>query len=170
MKDKKNSNVDLPVRVLHWSLAISVILNLFVLEEGDLPHRISGYVAAASVLLRGLWAFMKPHTAGLSTFSLSPRELAAYLKSGGQEKSRKHNPLASWTYLAIWTSVIGLATTGWMMGLDYFWGDDDLEDIHESFANFLLVLSLIHLLGISIDSIRYKRHTWLKMFNGRDRV
>lgn len=170
MNDKKSSNVDFPVRALHWSLAISVVLNLFVLEEGDLPHRISGYIAAASVLLRGLWAFMKPHTAGLSTFSLSPRELAVYFKTGGREKSGKHNPLASWTYLAIWISVIGLGITGWMMGLDYFWGDDTLEDIHESFANTLIALSLIHILGIIIDSIRYKRHTWLRMFNGRDRL
>lgn len=160
--------MDIPVRVLHWSIALAVFLNLFVLEEGDLPHRISGYVAVSSVCLRAIWAFVKSGSAGLNVFSFSPAEFIKYIKTGFEEIPGKHNPIASWTYLAIWICVIALASTGWMMGLDYFWGDDDLEDIHELFANILLGLTIIHLIGMSIDSLRYRRHTWLKMFTGRD--
>src|SRR5690606_38835335 len=43
------------VRVFHWSLVSTVVLNQWVLEEGERPHRWLGYAAAALVLLRVVW-------------------------------------------------------------------------------------------------------------------
>ena len=43
------------VRLFHWSLVACVLLNQFVLEAGETPHRWVGYAAAALVGLRLLW-------------------------------------------------------------------------------------------------------------------
>lgn len=55
-----------------------------------------------------------------------------------------------------------------MMGLDIYWGDESLESFHSNFAIVLQILIGIHLLGIFLDSIRYKRKTWTAMINGKN--
>ena len=45
-------------RVFHWSLVGLVVLNLWVLEEGEAPHEWAGYAAITLVLLRVVWGFI----------------------------------------------------------------------------------------------------------------
>ena len=40
------------VRIFHWSLVLCVVLNYFVLEEGETAHEWSGYIAAGLVCAR----------------------------------------------------------------------------------------------------------------------
>jgi cytochrome b len=67
----------------------------------------------------------------------------------------------------MWLAICCLAITGWMMGLDAFWGDERLEDIHGAIANALQVFVVLHLFGIIMDSVKFRRKTWLSMFTGR---
>ena len=46
---------DLFVRIFHWSLALCVLLNFFVFEEGESFHEYSGYLACGLVFLRAIW-------------------------------------------------------------------------------------------------------------------
>ena len=59
-----------------------------------------------------------------------------------------------------------MALTGFMLGLDRFFGDSTLEEIHEVISNILLGLVCLHLLGIVFDAFQNKRKTWMVMFTG----
>lgn len=128
------------IRFIHWTLAIIIILNLFVLEEGDDPHKYLGYFALALVILR---QFIKIHY-------------------------KAANRLAHIVHILIWVCVASLATTGFMMGLDAFWGDETLEEIHEAFSKIMMGLIGLHLLGLTMYSIRTKSHAWLAMLDGKN--
>ncbi len=43
------------VRLFHWTVVAGCVLNLFVLEDGELPHEIVGYVVAAALVVRFVW-------------------------------------------------------------------------------------------------------------------
>jgi cytochrome b len=160
---------DIPTRALHWALAVSLLVNLFVLEEGEEPHRWNGYLAVGLVTLRLLWGLVGGAPSRLGSLPLRPSSFYNYMKSGLKDEAyqRRHNPLAALVYVSLWALVFGLGISGWMMGLDAFWGEDWVEDLHLNLGRAVQALILLHLLGILIDSVRYRRATWLGMINGR---
>ncbi|MGE5086203.1 MAG: cytochrome b/b6 domain-containing protein [Bacillota bacterium] len=158
------------VRLIHWAIAILVTLNLFILEEGDPPHRYIGYAAVFLVAIRFFYGFTTKTEASFQRLPLSFRELKRFLAAKARFEKIDypgHNPAASWVYILIWLCILCLAITGFMMGLDRFWGDETLEEIHELFSNAVLALVVIHFIGIALDSIQYKRKTWLGMITGK---
>lgn len=130
----------LKIRLLHWGVAAIILTNAYVLEVGDAPHRYLGYLCVAFVITRLLFWKTKTH---------------------------HYNPKAILVYAVIWACILGLGLTGWMMGLDRFWGNSTLENIHANLVNLILVLVVVHLLGIFVDAYRFKRKTWMKMLNGQ---
>lgn len=139
MRSKKNW--DIPTRATHWLLAISVVLNFFVIDEGSDLHDWVGYFAAVLVIFRLTWSFFG------TPFS-------------------HHNWSASGVYILIWTLVILLGVTGWMMSLDRYWGEEWLEELHANFSLALQILIGAHLIGVVLDSIRFRRATWKSMITG----
>ncbi len=63
-----------------------------------------------------------------------------------------HNPAACFVYFGIWITVFCLGFSGWMMGLDAFWGEEWLEEVHGIFAKVMMVLVSLHLIGIAMDA------------------
>lgn len=169
MSIRSLSKWDVPTRITHWALALCVILNLFVLEEGEDPHQWVGYTAVAFVLFRLIWARFAWGPSGFRGFPLSPASIKKYLKNKLSDDSTelRHNPLSAWAYIFMWFAVIALGVTGWMMGLDAFWGDETLESIHGKISILMQILIGAHLVGVTVDSLRYKRKTWLGMITGR---
>lgn len=43
------------VRAFHWMTVVGCVLDLGLLEEGEGPHRLVGYVLAAVLAIRILW-------------------------------------------------------------------------------------------------------------------
>lgn len=160
---------DLPTRVTHWALALCVALNLFVLEEGDPPHEWAGYVAVGLVVFRFFWGFAGAPASRFSAFPVAPQSVWSYIKNKFSPTGPQigHNPLASWAYIGIWSLIIALGVTGFMMGLDAFWGDETLEEVHSAMSKGLEILVIVHFAGLSLDGLRKKRHTWTAMFTGR---
>jgi cytochrome b len=146
-------------RLIHWLIALPVLVN-FILEGGETPHQVLGYVAFGAMLVRIVWGFIAKDQARFSAFPFAEVFKARRDYPG-------HNPQASWVYVFIWLLVGGLGVTGFMMGLDAFWGEEWLEDLHENLSNTLLVLVGLHLLGIAFDAWKYRRKTWLGMITGR---
>ncbi len=156
-------------RIIHWAIALPVLLNFFI-DGGDSLHRIFGYFVAVFVLLRIIWGFISRDKANFKFFPLKPKEIKDYISillSGGEKTYPGHNPLACVAYVLIWILVIALGITGFMMGLDAYWGEDWLEEIHESLSNGLAILVALHIIGLTIDSIRCKRKTWRGMITGK---
>ena len=169
MKDSSKVVWPLSVRAIHWSVAIIVFLNTFVIEEGDPPHRWLGYVALVAIVVRILQGIRGPKHVRFSDMPIRFSEIKDFLKYHFTDKSIDHighNPLASIVYLMMWFCIIALGISGWMMGLDAFWGNETLEIIHEKISDFLLVCVYVHLLGVAIDAILYKRKTWMAMIKG----
>lgn len=167
----KNSDVIWPrsVRLIHWSIALIVLLDAFGLEEGDPPHRYLGYLGVGLVLMRVLQGVTGSGWVRFSNMPLRPRDFIFFFKNHfkGKAHFEGHNPLASVVYLLIWSLVIGLAVTGWMFGLDAFWGSETLEEVHSQMSDALIALVIIHLCGVVLDAMIYRRKTWMGMFNGK---
>lgn len=135
------------VRVFHWSLVSTVVLNQWVLEEGERPHRWLGYAAAVLVLLRVVWGFIGPRYARFSDFWPTPTRLRHHLRAwfqGDEIHVSGHNPLGALMMLALMLLVLLLALTGWLQGTDRFWGNEALRDAHESLADSLIGLAGLH--------------------------
>ena len=163
----------LKTRLIHWGIALIVILNLFILEDGDPPHRYLGYGAVILIIFRILLGFVGLYHERFIHFPLSPKLIISFIKnhfslrSLSKEKYIGHNPLASLASIVIWLTIIGLAVTGKMLDLDAFFGDENLENIHHQLSNFLLALVIFHLVGIILDSIIHRRKTWQAMITGQ---
>ena len=135
------------VRVFHWALVICILLNFFVLEEGEPPHEWAGYLAVGLVLLRIVWGFVGSQHARFSDFFPTPTRLRRHvsaLLSGHHPEYVGHNPLGALMMLALMSLVVLLGVTGWMQGLDAFWGEEWLQELHEELAEALLLAALAH--------------------------
>lgn len=141
------------VRLFHWSLVLCVLLNLFVLEEGDLPHQWTGYAACLLVLLRLVWGFIGSPYARFREFFPTPARLKAHISSmasGKMPQHLGHNPVGALMMLFLLVLVLSLGLTGWLQTTDMFWGDEWLEEIHELLSNALLVAAGVHALSALI--------------------
>lgn len=135
------------VRVFHWSLVACVLLNFFVLEEGELPHQVAGYLASGLVAARIVWGFIGSRHARFSSFFPTPSRLRQHLnelRSGRPAFHPGHNPLGALMMLALMAAVLALGATGWLQTTDLFWGDDAMEELHEALANGLMALAGLH--------------------------
>ena len=135
------------VRVFHWSLVSCVLLNVFVLEEGETPHRWCGYLAATLVIARIVWGFIGSRHARFSDFFPTPARLWAHLqalRSGRPEHHWGHNPLGALMMLLLMGLVLSLGLTGWLQGTDAFWGEEWLQALHEWLADGLIAAAGVH--------------------------
>lgn len=68
------------VRLIHWSLALMILLNGAFVEEESKTHEWIGYVALCLVGLRLIWGFMGPRHVRFSAFP--PVRAALFATSG----------------------------------------------------------------------------------------
>jgi cytochrome b len=135
------------VRVFHWTLVSTVLLNQFVLEEGDPPHEWAGYLAAALVVARIVWGFIGSRHARFTDFFPTPSRLRRHvraMRSGQPQHHWGHNPLGALMMFLLMGLVLALGVTGWMQGLDAFWGEEWLQELHETLADGLLLSAGLH--------------------------
>jgi len=123
-------------KVLHWGVAGFIVIDYFWLEDN--PHVWVGYLAVIFVLLRLI----------LSFFFQTPKY---------------SNLLAKTVYFSIWFLIVGLGVTGWMLGLEDYWGDERLEAIHINISHVLAVLVVIHFAGLIRNALWHKDKVWKGM-------
>lgn len=158
------------VRILHWLLALVVLANLFIFEEGDDTHRWIGYFALFCVVVRFWIGATSTDHSGFRRFPLRVQDFTRFFRQLFSSKAvsfEGHNPVASLNYFVIWFCVLALALTGWMMGLDRYFGEEWLEDLHSRISLVLEAMIVMHLIGMIYDSFKYRRHSWLSMIRGR---
>lgn len=138
------------VRVFHWTVVTCVVLNYFVWEEGEWLHEWTGYLAAAFVLARIVWGFVGSRHARFADFFPTPARLQAHLRAvraGSPEHHWGHNPLGAIMMLLLMTLVLSLGLTGWMQGVDPFFGEDWVQNLHKYLANALVAFAGLHALA-----------------------
>jgi len=186
------------VRLTHWGVALAVVLNGLITEDGSDIHVWIGYAVIAFLALRLLWGFLGPSEVRFSSF---PPSLSAALGhvydvlSGKRELHRSHNPLGTLIIYAMWASLIVVSATGVAMSgapfdveasapISTAYADEDyeeeegeeegesaewLEETHELASNFLLFLAAVHVAGVSFESWRSRTNLIKSMVTGERR-
>lgn len=135
------------VRLFHWSLVSTVLLNQFVLEAGETAHEWVGYLASVLVLSRVVWGFIGSKYARFADFFPTPSRLVHHfsaLRKGQHPPYVGHNPLGALMMLTLMAMVLLLGLTGWMQTTDTYFGEEWLMELHEWLANSLLIAAGVH--------------------------
>lgn len=146
------------VRLFHWSLVACVLLNYFVIEDGEWLHQWLGYAAAALVCARVLWGFVGSQYARFANFFPTPARLRAHAAdlrahrlsqqagrpAGALPHHLGHNPLGALMMLLLMALVLLLGLTGWLQTTDTFWGVEWMQALHEVLAHSLIAAVALH--------------------------
>lgn len=161
------------VRIFHWSLVASFAIAWFTSEEIRTVHIWAGYAAAALISFRLIWGFAGTRYARFRQFVRSPLQVLAYLRDilrGNEQRYIGHNPAGGFMILALLACLAGLCFTGWLSTTDAFWGEDWLQETHETIAWIMLTLVLGHVAGVILASVRHHENLVRSMFTGLKRA
>jgi cytochrome b len=161
------------IRLFHWSIAFIFIANYFFNEAGEDWHQWLGYAAAVWVVVRFAWGFLGKGAARWSDFFPTPTRLALHinaLREGKTYHRMGHSPLGALVMIIMMLLMLLLGVTGYMMEeIDYFWGVEWLENLHEWIANSLMALVILHVTAALLESYRLRENLPLSMVTGKRR-
>lgn len=161
------------VRIFHWSLVALFTFSYFTGDEWKSAHVYSGYAIATLIALRVIWGLVGSRHARFSDFLYSPLTVIRFLIDTMAMRARRyigHNPAGGMMVLALLISITAIATTGYMMTTDAFWGAEWVEEAHELFVNLTLGLIGLHIVGVVLASIEHRENLPRAMFTGRKRA
>ncbi|AXI61300.1 cytochrome B [Pseudomonas kribbensis] len=161
------------VRVFHLSIAGVFAANYFFNEAGDDWHVWLGYYAMGWLLVRLLWGFVGPRSARWSDFWPTPSRLAAHARSliaGRPEHRLGHSPIGALVMIAMLLAMLTVGLSGWAMEeIDALWGADWPLQVHETAADALLALVIVHIAAALFESVQVRDNLPLSMLTGRRR-
>jgi cytochrome b len=160
------------VRILHWTLVVSISIAWFTGEPTIDLHQQAGYVGVAVVFLRCFWGIVGPGHARFSDFVRSVTAVCHYAHAVVQAREARylgHNPLGGWMVCALLLGAGTVGLTGWLYTLDAFWGLAWLESLHRSLAWALIGLIALHVAGVIFTGWRHRENLVAAMLTGRKR-
>ena len=163
---------DRAVRILHWTLVVSVATAWLTRHSPGRWHEWLGYAALTVVVARTLWGFLGSGYARFADFVRPVSVTAAYLRdvlAGRETRFIGHNPLGGWMVLALLAMVSLVGFTGWLYTTDRFWGVDWVEELHETLSNILFAFVALHILGVVFTSVKHRDNLVAAMLHGRKR-
>ncbi|MDD5273027.1 MAG: cytochrome b/b6 domain-containing protein, partial [Methylovulum sp.] len=171
---------DLPLRIFHWLLVMAFIVAYFTEEDWLDVHVWAGYLVLALLVFRLVWGFIGNPYARFSQFLCSPTTSIAYIKDLVAARAKRylgHNPAGAAMIVLLLLSL--LVTT--LTGLAVYGADQDAgplaaaigsdnealwEELHEFFANFTVVLVVLHIAGVVAESLIHKENLAKAMVHG----
>jgi len=157
------------VRVFHWSLVVGMAYE-FMFERGTIIHNTLGQVLLLLVALRVIWGFVGSRYARFGDFVRSPFTVLGYCKdivTGHPTRYLGHNPAGGIMVLALLASVAMTAGSGWLMITDALWGEEWIEELHETVAWLTLALIIAHVAGVVLASLQHRENLVRAMVTGR---
>ena len=154
---------DLPTRLFHWALVISIVLGIVFVKIGGNAiqwHAYCGYTALALILFRVLWGFVGSWHARFANFIPSPSTLIAFLR-GQVDGGLGHNPLGALSVIALLTVVLIQALTGLFADDDIFFQGPFAKYVSNSTVALLTSIHrfnqylIFALVGLHIAAISY---------------
>ncbi|EEW24933.1 cytochrome b/b6 domain-containing protein [Rhodobacter ferrooxidans] len=159
---------DIGVRLFHWSLVTMFAATWFLTDPRSL-HRNLGYVVIGLISFRLVWGLIGSKHARFADFVPSLGQLFRFVRDvflGRETRYLGHNPLGAVMILALLTTLGGICGTGYMMGMDAFFGAEWVEDTHKALVNLALVLIAGHLSGVIFTSLRHRENLVKAMITG----
>ncbi|MDU8927626.1 cytochrome b/b6 domain-containing protein [Alisedimentitalea sp. MJ-SS2] len=123
------------VRLTHWTIALTIVVNGVLLRDGDFLHIWIGYVALSALILRLLWGFIALGSARFAEMPLAPVAALSHLQDlvrGRWHDSPGHTPLGAWMAVSIWLLLAVTAATGLGLHADPFPDDET----HHSWSDY----------------------------------
>ena len=169
------------VRVFHWSLVFFFML-AFITEDDWLDlHVQAGYVVSYLVGFRLLWGLVGTRNARFLSFVKSPAVMSAYLKSLLKFKVPHylgHNPLGAAMVIILLLGITLVSLSGMALiapegngplagSFVASWDADWMEEVHEFFANFTLLMVTVHVSGVIFSSLVEGENLAKAMLTGR---
>ena len=174
------------VRIFHWSLVLTFTIAWLSGEELEVLHINAGYAVLGLVLLRIVWGFIGTHHARFRDFIYPPAEVKGFLRDTLMQRARRylgHNPAGGAMIILmlmslVITTVTGIAYYGiedgagplaMLAGMPEA-GEEMLEEVHEFFANLMVLLVVVHVIGVIFESQFHHESLIRAMLTGRKRA
>lgn len=103
------------VRLTHWGIAVSVLLNAMLDEGGSLLHVSVGWIVLALLVLRLVWGVLGPAEARFSAFPPNPVTALRHLRqlvAGRVRHYPSHNPAGALMAYAFWATLAVVTASG----------------------------------------------------------
>ena len=160
---------DWPVRVFHWTLAVSVIGAYVTGESEDFErlHHTLGWVAAGLIGFRVVWGLVGTRYARFSEFVRGPAQVWSYIKSLRSSEPQHfvgHNPVGAVAVILLMALVALSVYTGWLALADN--AAEWTEEAHEIVSNTLMMLVVVHVLGVLWSSRTHGENLLKAMLTG----
>ncbi|MCU0802807.1 MAG: cytochrome b/b6 domain-containing protein [Rhodobacteraceae bacterium] len=159
---------DIGVRLFHWGV-VAGVLAAYLSEDSRSLHRAFGYVVMGLIAFRLIWGFWGTQHARFASFLPGPMRLLTYLRDmarGREARHLGHNPAGAAMIVALVAVLGGICATGWMMGMDAYFGVEWVEDAHEALVNVLIGLVVLHIAGVAVASLRHRENLVKAMVTG----
>ncbi len=172
------------LRIFHWSLVFFFLLSFITEDEWLSVHVQAGYAVALLIVFRLFWGLVGTRYARFMTFVKSPQTVISHLKAMlrlDPPHYLGHNPVAAVMVIALLTSLTLTAFSGMVMiasegsgplanTLFAGWNGEWMEEIHEFFANFTMLLVVTHLAGVVFSSLLEGENLARAMVTGRKKL
>jgi cytochrome b len=163
---KKNLVWDIPVRLFHWLLVLSLFgqwLTAEVLDNFMDIHFYIGYFTLGLIIFRLLWGFFGTRYAKFSSFVAGPKAIINYLQSLSSKQkvfTTGHNPLGGLLLPAVLIlvglqAISGLFTSDEIVTAGPYYDSANsavqkwMQWLHHNVFDVLMGLVVIHLLAIA---------------------
>jgi len=171
------------VRFFHWSLASAFLIAFITEDDFMIVHSWAGYLILSLLMIRLIWGFIGTRHARFSDFVYRPATIRVFLKDTLRFRARRyigHNPAGGAMVIMLMLSLLVTAGSGmllfgaaeqsgplaqWFAQSGSAWADP-LEEVHELFANFTLLLVIIHVVGVIIESLIHRENLVSAMISG----
>ena len=163
---------DLPVRVIHWLIALC-FTGAYLTAESEswrLLHVSLGYTMGGLIAFRVIWGVIGTRYARFSEFVRSPSAVLQYLRSlmtKSPEHFTGHNPAGAIAVLLLLGVGAAISVSGYALYNDL--GGEWIEEAHELLANAMLAIVCIHIAAVLISSHLHKENLPLAMITGKKR-
>jgi len=175
---------DLPLRVFHWLLVLSITGSYITAQLGfnwTQVHFYLGYFTLGLIAFRIIWGFVGPRHARFSSFLRGPSQFIAYLRTLPKRDSTPvvgHNPGGGWWVVVMLAMVGAQAVSGLFITDDIAWSgpynaavSSDVAGkmgwFHELNFNVLIWVVALHVLAITFYWIYKRQNLLVPMFSGR---
>lgn len=174
------------VRIFHWSLVLTFTVAYVTGEELEGLHNNAGYAVLGLVLLRIIWGFVGTRYARFRDFVYPAAEIKGFLQDTLARRARRylgHNPAGGAMIILMLLSLLVTTLTGIafygiedgagplaLLAGSPEWVEEMLEEVHEFFANFMVLLVVVHIIGVIVESRLHRENLARAMVNGRKRA